>query len=143
MAAVTNATTMATPKGESTVPKKSVIAAVICGLVLLGGFSPAAQAQQVSEAPLVPLSPSDMTPAELVTYQGLASDPAAQMSFRDTRAFLHLCQQAMMGTLQPIALPREPKDYDGKFLNAEEKKIVNDVLNLQLDALINSIKISN
>ncbi len=84
-----------------------------------------------------------MTPADLATCQGLANAPAAPMSFRDTRAFLRLCRQVMMGTLQPIASPKEPKDYDGKFLNAGEKKTVNDALNLQIDAFLNSIKISN
>ncbi len=114
--------------------KFAAIAAVCLGLMLAPGLSVPAEAQTVAEVPLVPLAPSDMTAAELATYRSL-SDPAAQMSFRDSRAFLRLCQQVVAGTLQPLSLPNTPKDYDDKYLDEREQKIVT-------DALIHSIQFS-
>ena len=116
-------------------PKKSVIAAIICGLALLGGFSATALAQQSSQAPVAPLAPSDMTPSELATYQSLGNDPTAQMSFRDTRAFLRLCGQVEAGTLPPDDLPFEPRDYDKHYVSASEQHIVDDAIYKNVDAL--------
>ena len=100
-------------------------------------------AQQAPQQEVVPLAPSDMTSAEYATYQSLANDPQAQMSFRDTRAFLHLCQRVEAGKLRALDLPMEPKNYDDKYLSTGERKTVEVVLRLQTDALVNAIKISN
>ena len=96
--------------------RTAMLLAVFCGFALLGGASAPAQALQDPKMPVVPLAPSQMMPAECVPYQSLVNDPSAQMSFRDTRAFLRPCQRLGAGKLGALDLPLEPKNYDDKYL---------------------------
>ena len=128
--------------GSNEMPKRFAVVALPFGLALLDGMSAPARARRDSEVPLVALAPSDMTPVELAAYQSLGNDPAAQKSFRDTRAFFRLCEQVEAGALQPADLPVEPDDYGGRYVSPSEQKTVKDAIDKAIIAMIKSIHVS-
>ena len=109
--------------------------ALVAMLLTSNIFAPVL-AQQAPQQEVVPLAPSDMTSAEYATYQTLANDPQAQMSFRDTRAFLRLCLQVEAGTFPAIDLPPEPKDYSTKFVSAAEHHMTDEAVYKNVQALM-------
>lgn len=88
-----------------------------------GSYAPA-QVQAGSNGQLVPLAPSEMTPDEFATYQSLANDLAAQMSFRDTRAYLRLRILFEAGTLAAKDLPAQPDDYNRNDVSQLKDQVV-------------------
>ena len=120
-------------------PKFAAIAIVCLGLMMAPALPGPAWAQTASRVQLVPLAPSEMTAAELANYQALGNDADAQMSFRDTRAFLRLCQSVDAGQIPAANLPNEPKDYSESYLTAAEKKDVSDATVKQMDTIMGYI----
>lgn len=123
-------------KSRPTTTRRRLAWTVLVATLMTSSIFAPVLAQQAPQHEVAPLAPSDMTSAEYTTYLSLANDPQAQISFRDTRAFLRLCLQVEAGTLQPENLPLEPRDFSRHFVSPAEHNIIDKAVYKNVQAVM-------
>ncbi len=83
------------------------------------------------------LTPADLTPQEAAVYKTLANDQQAEKSYLVSRDFLRSARAVENKTLPALQMPRQPADYDAKYLSADEQKTVEHAIIMYIAALLN------